>query len=84
MRFTTLLLSGLLAVATAETTSTTTTPTTMSTMTSTTSESPAETSQSEITKCINACTPGDVACTAKCIAVRPLPFISRIPSPHPL
>ncbi|OIW34392.1 hypothetical protein CONLIGDRAFT_2601 [Coniochaeta ligniaria NRRL 30616] len=68
MRFTTVLLSGLVAVATAQTT-TTTTPTTLSTATSTTSESVAETSQSEIVKCIDACPAGDVGCTAKCIAV---------------
>ncbi|KAH8905027.1 hypothetical protein BR93DRAFT_761199 [Coniochaeta sp. PMI_546] len=67
MRFTTVLLSGLLAIASAQTT--TTTPTTLATVTSTTSQSPAETSQSEITKCINACPAGDVGCTAKCIAV---------------
>ncbi|KAB5579887.1 hypothetical protein GE09DRAFT_418123 [Coniochaeta sp. 2T2.1] len=71
MRFTTILLTGLAAaLASAQTTESTTvtTPTTLSTST-TADEAPAETSQSEITKCIDACTPGDVGCTAKCIAV---------------
>jgi len=82
MRFTTFLLSGLLAVATAQTTETsTTTPTTLQIVTSTTSEAPAQTSQSEVQKCIDACTPGDVGCTAKCIAVRPPPLLFLLSSP---
>ncbi|KAK4168503.1 hypothetical protein QBC43DRAFT_308948 [Cladorrhinum sp. PSN259] len=64
MRVTSILMAGAFALfANAQSTSVAP-PTTTDTATA------GQTSQqAEITRCINACTPGDVSCTSKCIAV---------------
>lgn len=66
MRFTTIILSGLVALASAQDASKTT-------VTAPTSVDPATAAQNSqqaaIIRCIEACKPGDVNCTSKCIAV---------------
>ncbi|KAH8884472.1 hypothetical protein GQ53DRAFT_752082 [Thozetella sp. PMI_491] len=70
--FTTLFVAGALAVVSAQTT--TVTPAQSTTVSIDSSQTSA---QSEILKCLNACNPGDVACTSKCIAV-PNPDASQV------
>jgi hypothetical protein len=70
--FATLLVASAAALVSAQTTTTTGPAST------TVSIDPSQTSvQAEILKCLDACNPGDVACTSKCIAV-PNPNASQV------
>ncbi|KAK3328978.1 hypothetical protein B0H66DRAFT_9588 [Apodospora peruviana] len=74
MRFTSIIVTGALAlVASAQSTTTTTNPPT----TTDSATAAANSAQAAILACLDACKPGDVDCTSKCIAV-PNPNASQV------